>query len=152
MESGGLPNTLYNTQRFEEAQWSIECPYCGSIIGFDGTFDWGWMLDLLPRGITPTDIDSVIEMGLGHFLVFETKLLGMDISTGQNNMLRRLHNAKSFVVVRMWLEGDGGVKRKVHHFDWIKRNGTDSGITKYGVDEARHFLQSWINFVEPKGF
>ena len=136
------PDTIYSPESFDKSQWHIECPYCGETIGFDGIFNWGWMLDLLPRKISPMDFDGVIEAGQGHYLIMETKDTGKEIPTGQMYTLSRLHRAKSFVVMMIW------GKDKPEYFTWIKRNGQKADVMQAGIGNARDFIDSWIKAAE----
>lgn len=136
------PPTIYNPEVFDKSQWQIECPHCGNMIGFDGIFHWGWLLDLLPRKISPMDFDGVLEAGQGHYLIFETKDIKNELPQGQLYTLSRLHRAKSFTVMIVW------GKTEPEQFTWIKRDGSQSGIFKQGVEEARRFVEKWISWAE----
>jgi len=64
---------------------------------FDGLFDWSWTQgcfgtkrDGTPSRITPMDIDAIIERK-GHFLVFETKGIGVPVPDGQMYMLQAMY-------------------------------------------------------------
>lgn len=50
---------------------------------------WSKLSDVFPRGITPTDIDGMVEVG-GCFFLFEGKTEGAEISTGQRLCFQRL--------------------------------------------------------------
>lgn len=88
------------------------------------------------------DFDGVLELGQGHFLIFETKNMGTDIPRGQLYTLGRLHRAKSFTVMQIW------GKTEPEQFTWIKRDGHNSEIFGYGLEEARRFVKNWIRCAE----
>jgi hypothetical protein len=50
---------------------------------------WDTLTDVFPRGITPTDIDALIELNR-CFYVFEGKLVGHRVETGQGLCLLRV--------------------------------------------------------------
>jgi len=141
MGSDGLPDTIYNPEKFKDAQWNILCPHCNEYIGFDGVFHWGWLIDLLPRKMSPMDFDGVIESQL-HYLIMETKGLQVEIPKGQLYTLGRLNRAKDFVVMQIW------GKNEPEQFTWIKRDGEPSGIYLYDVKAAREFVRKWVEYAE----
>lgn len=101
-----LPKTILHPETFRKSQWSIVCPHCNSLIGFDGVFDWGWVIDGIravdpASRILPTDFDGVVERH-SHYLIFETKDNGVPITKGQGWALERLRIARSFTVMKVW--------------------------------------------------
>ena len=50
---------------------------------------WSTIRDAFPRGITPTDIDGMVEIN-NCFFIFEGKTEGKQIETGQQLALKRL--------------------------------------------------------------
>lgn len=64
----------------------------------DGQEDWSDIFTGLPRGIAPSDIDGIIEVG-GRFLVLEEKGVGAGCSRGQYRMLCELAKRGFTVVV-----------------------------------------------------
>lgn len=53
---------------------------------------WDLLCEVFPRGITPTDIDGVVELNR-LFFCFEGKLQGVRVPTGQGLALRRMVEA-----------------------------------------------------------
>lgn len=56
--------------------------------GFDGLFDWDFLMGVFPRKIMPHDIDAVVEIG-GRFLCWETKDPGKKTPNGQRTAIIR---------------------------------------------------------------
>jgi hypothetical protein len=73
---------------------------------FDGVWDFDVLEGCFPRGITPTDLDGMVEVN-GRFLVFETKLPGTEMPEGQERALRALVATGLFTV--LFLQGKPGV-------------------------------------------
>jgi hypothetical protein len=101
-----LPDTIKHPSNFVDSQWHIECPHCNRIIGFDGIFDWHWVIqgirDANPESkIMPTDFDGVIER-CRHYLVMETKDMGIPIPKGQILTLDKLRHPRSFTTMQIW--------------------------------------------------
>lgn len=69
---------------------------------FDGEWDWDFLEGAFPRGIMPMDFDGTVEIG-GHFLIFETKDPGREVSAGQMMALKRqtLLDDRSLVLI-LW--------------------------------------------------
>ena len=80
---------LHNPRRFE--QWLPAC--------FDGLFHWDFLLPAFKETkIKPMDIDCCIERN-NHFLMFETKLPGVSVETGQQITLTNLwRNGKTTII------------------------------------------------------
>lgn len=66
--------------------------------GFDGVFDWDYLLPAFPRNIQPMDWDAVVEISR-RFLVFETKDLGVTIPVGQQRALEAAVRTGYFTVI-----------------------------------------------------
>ncbi len=69
--------------------------------GFDGVFDWDFLIGAFPRGIMPMDWDAVVEIG-GRFLVFETKDIGKDVPKGQIGALQQAVATGRFTLLVLW--------------------------------------------------
>jgi len=131
-----------NSEYFDRSTWSIRCPYCQELIGYDGRFEWDWIFECFPRGIMPMDFDAVVEIN-GHFLIIETKMPDAKVPVGQFRCLSQLHKAKSFVVVILW------GKDKPEYFEYIRRNGEyKSPPQKIVHDEHVAFIRRWANAAE----
>jgi len=141
------PSTILHPDAFTKSQWHIVCPYCERVIGFDGIFDWRWVMQAIgyDKGktrIMPMDFDGVIERHC-HFLIFETKDVGKEISQAQQWTLKRLRKAKSICIMKVW------GKRKLDSFEAefsymnkIPRK-IDSGV---GEEEAKNYVRRWFEW------
>lgn len=73
--------------------------------GFDGLFDWDYLIEPVQRatkrGIMPSDIDCHFEVG-GHHLIFETKSEGAEVPGGQRQALLQLWAKGYHTVVFLW--------------------------------------------------
>lgn len=80
---GGPVVTGYKSRHFRH-----DCGRRGCYI--DQLPSWDELIDVLPRGIRPTDVDGVIEIN-HHFLFLEEKGAGVGLNnTGQRVLLQRL--------------------------------------------------------------
>lgn len=134
-----IPSTILHPDSFRESQWSIECPHCHSIIGFDGIFDWGWVINAIREAdpankIMPMDFDGVVERH-NHYLVFETKDVGKKAIEAQIWTLERLRIAKTFTVMQVW------GKRNPEHIKMIWQNG---GTQEYPGNRAYEIVTRWF--------
>ncbi len=103
--------------------------------GYDGLFDWTWTKGCFGNGnITPMDFDGVVERK-GHYIVFETKNLGVEISDGQKRCLDGLRYAKSFTVVKIW------GKKEPEKIEIIYPNGRKKSY--HGVEEVKERVRAW---------
>lgn len=138
-----MPSTVKYPETFRASMWSLECPFCGKIIGFDGPFDWAWTQGCFgDTKITPTDIDGAVERKQ-HFLIFETKNLGVPIPKGQQILLNNLRIAKSFTVIEIW------GKDNPQEFYVIKTNGEKIG-PYFGVQKAHETVANWYKWANGK--
>ncbi len=80
------------------------------------------------------DFDGVVERK-GHYLVFETKDLGVEIPPGQKMCLERLRNAKSFTVVKIW------GKKIPEKIEIVYPNGVKKSY--HGIEEAKERVKAW---------
>jgi hypothetical protein len=101
-------------------------------------WEWAWAARALPRGITPTDIDGLIEIG-DQYLIIETKEPGVPLPVGQRLALERLRRRVSGVLLIIWgqkdepesveLQWDGGTRiyntanrqKVLDIFEWFAR-------------------------------
>lgn len=87
--------------------------------GFDGVFDWDFLLPAFPRRIQPMDWDGVVEIN-HRFLVFETKEPGLEIPVGQEICLKRAVMTGRFTVIIVF----GKTALEIRGFEiWSCRNG-----------------------------
>ncbi len=108
--------------------------------GFDGIFNWSWTQGCFGDTIiTPMDFDGVVERRQ-HFLVFETKEPGVEISQGQLITLDSLMKPKSFFVMKIW--GKNVPMRFETQFSWV--NGTIASGYGEGVEMARKIVKGWF--------
>jgi hypothetical protein len=63
--------------------------------------DWAILRGCCPRGIEPTDVDGLIEIG-GHFLLLEWKRPGAGLTTGQHLTFEALRRTGYFTVLVIW--------------------------------------------------
>lgn len=59
---------------------------------------WNDIAECFPRGIIPTDIDGMVEIG-GHILFLEEKSIGKHIDEGQRKALKALSSKDNVTVV-----------------------------------------------------
>jgi len=121
-----LPDTIRNPEAFENSKPA----------GFDGVFDWNWTKGCFGNTkISPMDFDGVVERNC-HYLVFETKKLGIDIPDGQKMTLERLREGKSFTVMKIW------GKEKPETVEVVFPDGK---IRKYkGIEKATAIVKKWF--------
>lgn len=136
-----IPDTVKYPATFMKSQWSIECPDCGRIIGFDGIFPWGWIIDAIkdvnPKSkITPMDFDAVVERN-SHYLIFETKDIGVDIEMGQLITLNNLKHPKSITVMKIWGK-ENPVKMEIN-----KQDGRVIIVNDF--EEMKKWVRRWYN-------
>lgn len=87
--------------------------------GFDGVFEWDFLVSAFPRNIKPMDWDGVVEIN-HRFLVFETKEPGREIPGGQEICLKRAVMTGRFTVVIVF----GKTKLSIEGFEiWTCREG-----------------------------
>ena len=148
IDKNKLPVTIKHPDNFIRSQWFIECPDCGKIIGFDGVFPWGWIIDAIknvnPKSkITPMDFDAVVERN-SHYLVFETKDIGVDIEMGQLITLNNLKHPRSITVMKIWGKEDPE-KMEIN-----KQNGEIIIVTKF--DEMKNWVRRWYKMADQNKF
>lgn len=89
--------TIHNPETFKENKPA----------GFDGTFDWDFLIEAFRRPkekagvkplIQPMDLDCIVERK-GKFLVFETKQPGKNVPQGQAITLNALVATGLFTVI-----------------------------------------------------
>ena len=139
-----LPDTVKYPKSFKKSQWFIECEKCGHIIGSDGVFPWGWIIDSIknvnPRSkITPMDFDAVVERN-SHYLVFETKDVGVNIEMGQLITLNNLKHPKSFTVMKLW------GKENPQIMEITLRN--NEKIIVYALNEMKELVSDWYRWAD----
>jgi len=104
--------------------------------GFDGVFDWTWTQGCFGETkITPMDFDGVVERHR-HFLIFESKNIGVPIPTGQELTLGRLRIAKTFTVIKIW------GKSAPEYAEIIHQNGKTIKIA--GFAEIKNKVEAWF--------
>jgi len=136
------PDTIKYPETFDEAQWHIECPYCGKIIGFDGIFNWGWTQGCFGETkITPMDFDGVVERHK-HYLIFETKNEDVKISKGQNLCLSNLRKAESFTIIKIWGK-ENPVKMIIDFHDEKYKS-----IELYNINQMRDYISRWYKWAD----
>jgi len=141
IDRNSLPDTVRHPESFIKSQWYIECPECGHIIGFDGVFPWRWIIDAIkainPKSkITPMDFDCVVERN-SHYLVFETKDIGVDIEMGQLITLNNLKHPKSITVMKIWGK-ENPVKMEIN-----KQSGEVIIVNDF--EEMKEWVRRWYN-------
>jgi hypothetical protein len=143
-----MPTTILHPKNFKDSVWSMECPYCQRLIGFDGIFHWNWVLDAIGYSsavtrIHPMDFDGVIERKF-NYLIFETKDAGVPVSQAQKWTLERLIHANSITI--MYVEGKTmpeSFKATVYFRDG--RNIFEEGQGhKHAIDYVKRWF-SWAN-------
>jgi hypothetical protein len=144
MPENKLPDTIKHPGSFIKSQWYIECSYCGEIIGFDGVFPWGWIIEAVksvnPKSkIMPMDFDAVIERN-SHYLVIETKDIGVDIEMGQLITLNNLKHPKSFTVMKIWGK-ENPVKMEIN-----KQDGQIIIINNF--EEMKNWVRRWYKMAD----
>lgn len=97
---------------------------------------WDDFIDCLPRGIRPTDVDGMIEIG-GQFLFMEEKGPGVLLQDGQRMALKRLadFHGVTVVIFRPGLHSE----LEVLIFD----GSPPQGFQPCTRDEFRTWLTNW---------
>lgn len=136
------PKTILYPETFDASQNRVTCPNCACEFPFDGIFDWWWVIQAIKNEnplskITPMDFDGVVERN-GHFLVIETKDIGVKISTGQLITLKALQSPKSFYVMKVWGK-ENPTKIEV---EWAYNNRLVVEKSE-GVGEAMRYVSAW---------
>jgi len=109
--------------------------------GFDGIFNWKWTEGCFGHTtIRPMDFDGVVER-YGHYLVFETKDLGVEIPQGQKITLAGLRNPKDFCVMKIW-----GKDEPEYFKITTLHKGHLIEIEGWGVNEAREYIRKWFEW------
>lgn len=94
--SNQLPDTIFYKKTFLEAA----TPW------FDGAWDWAWTDGCFGEyRISPMDFDGLVERK-GNFLLFETKNIGKDVSTGQLRTFKAAYKLRCFTII--FIEGKLG--------------------------------------------
>ncbi len=141
-----MPDTIKHPENFIDSQWSIRCPHCDEIIGFDGVFHWGWTQGCFGETkITPMDFDGVVERH-GHYLIFETKDVGKDTPLGQRITLENLTQAKSFCIIKVW----GKVKPESFElrFGYHNESTKNEPISGYGEEALVIRVKKWYAWAD----
>jgi len=136
------PVTVKHPDTFYQSQWHIVCPHCGEEVGFDGVFDWGWLIEAIrnvdPKSrIMPMDFDGVVERH-GHYLVLETKDTGVPIPNGQLITLAGLQSPKDFTVMKIWGKTDPET------IELTTRQG--KVFTGRGIKTAIKWVEKWFKW------
>ena len=87
-----LPDTIHSPEVFKKSLPE----------GFDGVCDFKKTSEnIARRNITPMDFDSVVEINR-HYLIQETKGLGVEVPPGQRQSLENLRDARSITLIYRW--------------------------------------------------
>lgn len=141
-----IPDTILHPDNFKASQWSLRCPMCNYLIGFDGEFHWNWVLEAIgyyegKTKIRLMDFDGVIERHY-HYLVFETKDKGVIVPKAQKWTLDRLRNMKSLCVMN--------VEGKIIPISWKSEWGRygNKAYSRAGIGEksAKDFVKRWFDW------
>ena len=143
------PSTILYPKNFDKSQWAIICPYCYRTVGFDGIFHWGWVLEAIDylKGLTkiqPMDFDGVIERHW-HYIIFETKDVGLNISQAQLWTLERISNARSFCIMKIWGKENPEYFESQRYLTNGKSFPMESGE---GVDMAKDYVRRWFKWAD----
>jgi hypothetical protein len=147
-----IPDTIKHPENFMRSQWSVCCPHCHRTIGFDGIFDWGWVIEALKKispktKIMPMDFDGVIERKC-HYLLFETKDEGKNIIEAQRWTLERIIRASSVTIMYVW----GKESPISFEAQTILRNGKRFRVVKgMGRLESEEYVSRWFRWAENDG-
>lgn len=132
-----LPDTINDPKKFVNS----------APAGFDGVFDWRWMVGCFGKAsITPMDLDALIERN-GHFLVLETKEVGVPIPYGQLLTLKQLYRLGCFTV--LFIQGKGIPEfAKV----WCEPGFHDGlkqpRFKEVDVMKCREFVRQWWRYAD----
>ena len=126
-----LPSTIHSPSMF------LSSPPAG----FDGVFDWSWMVGCWPNlKDKPMDIDCLKERR-GQFLLFETKKIGAPIPKGQMIALEALHRLGCFTIMLIY-----GKPWPQHGEIWYP--GSKVRREWASVDEARDLVSRWYAWAD----
>ena len=107
--------------------------------------DWHFLTKVLPRNITPSDIDGIVEAS-GNFWVMEYKKEGKPVPLGQKILLERLVK-KGFCVTIIWHRGlctNNDIARitfLIPHREPLTRDYVDSTS---GLEALSNFAKWWV--------
>lgn len=105
-------------------------------------WEWGWLSDVFPRGISPTDIDALVEIN-GKFLFIETKAPGKTVETGQRLALERLRDVTGAWLLYIW-----GPRNDPKHFRLEGPGGyVQDGVAAEGQQTIRQICEWWVSSV-----
>ena len=118
---------------------------------FDGVFDWSWTQgcfgtkpDGSPSRITPMDIDAVIERK-SHFLIFETKGVGVPVPNGQMYMLQAMYRRGGATM--LFIQGKLAPEKAMV---WCESGFKNGRVMQDFADTDRlrmhEFVKSWYQF------
>lgn len=100
----------------------------------------------LPYGVTPSDIDGVVEHN-GHFLWIETKWERKALSGGQHRMLVELSRVPKMIVCVVSTHKTPTGVQNLYKFDCEAiRMVTPGGLTDWydiDTDDFKAFLKEW---------
>ncbi len=100
-------------------------------------WDWAILDGCFPGSrIRPTDVDGLVERN-GHFLFIEAKGLGVDITTGQEILFRRLSELPKVSVLILWGETDKPQMMQLLH------NGKAQDKKLCTLEDVRSLVLKW---------
>ena len=110
--------------------------------GFDGIFDWDFLIGAFGPSIEPMDFDAVVER-YGHFLVFETKDQGVPVPEGQRICLRAFARRPKNTVVIV----TGKTAATIHGCE-VWRGDVTMAYPEWDAAALRRWCEAWFAIVE----
>lgn len=108
----------------------------------DQQSDWTELAAAFPRGIRPTDVDAMVEMG-GNFLFLEGKKFGAGFdSEGQRRALKALSRKGSVTVVCV-RDGKPGPVQTEYEILVFRNGDCEKGWQKLAKSDLVQYLSSW---------
>ena len=109
--------------------------------GYDGIFHWDWTKGCFGNtNITPMDLDALVERR-GHFLVFETKEIGVPIPEGPRRALKALHAEGNKTILIIY-----GKKTPETAEIWYPSSFKQEKLE--GLDSIRNAVIRWWNYAD----
>lgn len=111
----------------------------------DGFWNWDFINDVLPGRRKVSDIDGITEYK-GHFLVFETKGLGVPLPLAQQIMFESMQRTKKFTVVVVW-----GNRNQVDYMQVFYPNGNTTEKKAANNEILKSLAVWWSDQAEKNG-
>lgn len=109
----------------------------------EGIWDWAILQGCFGNTkIEPTDIDGFVERR-GHFLVLETKRVGVPIPIGQERTFQAMLHSKLFTVIVVW-------GNKSPEYMKVYSGNKVTETKKCSLDDFRNVVKWWFRQVDKR--